>query len=46
MYKPLRHVLSGGIGFGVGHVMHKYENTVLERYLAMVDEEDNEDLFR
>ena len=45
MYKPFRHVISSGIGLGVGHVMNKYETTVHERYVAMLDDDD-EDLFR
>ena len=46
MYKPIRHVFSGGIGFGVGHIMHSYENSMLERYLAMLEDKDDEDLFQ
>ena len=30
MFKPWRHLLASGIGFGVGHMMHKYETTIEE----------------
>ena len=46
MYKPWRHLISASIGLGVGHIMHKYETTVHKRYKTMIDEDNDEDLFR
>ena len=46
MFKPWRHLLSGGIGFGAGHLMHKYETTIEERYKTMIEDDDDDDLFR
>lgn len=46
MFKPWRHLLAGGIGFGAGHLMHKYETTIEERYKTMIEDDDDDDLFR